>query len=143
MGQKPFIEALYDRHSSMLYSIALQISPTQSGAEEILIRTFQKIDQQAMFRDHHPADCANLIKLVIQTAIEYLGANVTANNFKIKQFEDTPILHKLLCEQMSLDNYCDENGIGRAEVTKIFRQEFAQIRKLKVSQHYEDKFKYG
>ncbi len=143
MNHKPPIEALYDHHGPVLYGVALQISPTQGEAEEILIRTFMKINRQALFLHHQPTDCANLIKLVIQTATEYLGGSVTANNFKLKQFEGTPILHKLICEQMSLDKYCEANGISREEAAKALRKEFAPIRKLKIAEYYEDKSMYG
>lgn len=137
------ILALYDSHGPMLYGVALQISPTQDEAEEILIRTFVKIERQAMFRNQHPSDCANLIKLVVQTGMEYLGSSVNANNFKLKQFEDTPILHKLICEQMSLDKYCEASGISREEAANALRKEFAPIRKLKIAEYYEDKSMYG
>ncbi len=143
MNQNPPIESLYDQHSPVLYGVALQISPTQDEAEEILIRTFLKIDRQAMFGNDHPADCANLIKLVVQTGMEYLGSSVNANKFKLKQFEDKPILHKLFCEQTGLDKYCEANGITRAEAAKALRKEFAPIRKLKIVECYEDKSRYG
>jgi hypothetical protein len=142
LNQNPAIEALYDRYSPMLYGIALQVSPTQSEAEEILIRTFQKIGTLKLAQgNNRPIPCISLIKMTIEAAHELLGS--FCNNIKLKQFESTPILHKLLCEQMSIDNYCEENGIDRANAAKMIRVEFASMRKLKVIEPYSAKINYG
>ncbi len=127
------IENLYDNYSPLLYGIALEISQKQSEAEEILIGTFQKIGTQVFVKDD-PKLCVTLIKLVIQTAHEQLSAGHFVNAFKLKQFESTPIFHKLICEQLSLDDYCKENKIKRVKVIKMIREEFISVRKLMMAE---------
>ena len=127
----PTLENLYDTYSPMLYGIALEISPGQKEAEEILISTFHKIGKQNLLQQAHPSLCATLIKLIIRTAHEQLKPGQLKNNFRLKQFESTPLLHKLLCEQISLENYGDENKLARAEVAKRIREEFISLRNLK------------
>ncbi len=142
MKQESYIETIYDTHSALLYGIALEISPTQSGAEEILTKAFQKIATLKLVESNNrPIPCITLIKMTIEAAYELHGS--FSNDIKLKQFESTPILNKLLCKQMSLDNYCEANGIDRAKAVKILRAEFASIRQLEVKEPYTDKSKYG
>ena len=126
----PILENLYNTYGPMLYGIALEISPAPKEAEEILIRTFHKIHEQNLLQAR-PALCATLIKLVIRTAHEQLNPGQLKNNFRLKQFESTPLIHKLLCEQISLENYGEENKLTRAEVAKRIREEFILLRNLK------------
>ncbi|NUO00580.1 MAG: hypothetical protein HUU01_08190 [Saprospiraceae bacterium] len=111
------IEKLYDTYSSLLYHIALQISPTPKEAEEVLIGTFQKVYKNNL-TDKYPSIFAKLINLTIQTAQEQLGSEQVKNKFKLDQFEKTPVVHKLLCKQMSLQNYCEGYNLTRDEVAK-------------------------
>ena len=124
---------LYDKYSTMLYSIAVEISPTEKQAEEILIITFKKAHKLNLVAQTYPSLCITLIKIIIQTAHEHLGD--FKNNFRLKQFENTPLLHKLLCEQINLDNHCQENNLTRAELGKKIREEFNLLRSL---QKFED-----
>ena len=117
----------------MLYSIAVEISPTEKQAEEILIITFKKAHKLNLVAQTYPSLCITLIKIIIQTAHEHLGD--FKNNFRLKQFENTPLLHKLLCEQINLDNHCQENNLTRAELGKKIREEFNLLRSL---QKFED-----
>lgn len=131
MKHNASLEALYSTYSSILYSIALEISPTPKEAEEILISTFQKIYKRNLTQQNQASICATLIKLTLQTAHEHLNSGQIKNNFKLKQFEHAPILHKLLCEQISLKQYCEESKVTRGEVAKKIREEIVLLRKLK------------
>ncbi len=120
------IEKLYDTYSSLLYHIALQISPTPKEAEEVLIGTFQKAYKNKL-TDTHPSLYAKLINLTIQTAQEQLGSEQVKNKFKLGQFEKAPVVHKLLFEQMSLQNYCEEYKLTRDEAAKKIRKEIIDL----------------
>lgn len=120
-------ENIYDTYCPMLYSIALQVSPNRVTAEKILINTFKKIYYQTESKKIKPF-CIDLIKMIIKTAQEELYPGKTTYTFKIKQFENTPLLHKLLIQQVNLETYCNENGITRNNALIIIRNEFMMIR---------------
>lgn len=117
-------ENIYDTYSPMLFGIAVQISPTEKEAEVIIIATFKKIHEQNLIDQTSPLLCVTLIKLLIQTAHEQLKLK----NFKLKQFENAPLLHKLLCEQAELENHCIENNLSRADARKILHEEFKRLK---------------
>jgi hypothetical protein len=129
----PLVHKLYQDYGAKLYVVALEIAPNQSDAEKILIDTFVKAHQQqlVLFNEHPPPVYITLIKLLLQTAHEHLYNDQRKYNFKLKQFEHTPLLHKLICEQISLENHCQENNISRAEAAREIRKELMSIRKAK------------
>ena len=124
-------ENIYDKYSPIVYGIALEISPTTEIAEQILFRIFQEVYTQNLFEQNHPSLCVTLIKLVFQIAHEQLPHSQVKNNFKLNQFENTLILHKLLCEQLNLEVYCKNNKLTRVEIAKKIREEFIFLRKIK------------
>lgn len=130
MKNNSSFEALYNIYSAMLYSVALEISPNQKAAEEILILTFQKVYKKKLTQQNHPSICATLLKLVIETAQEQLNPDQIKSSFKLKQFEKAPILHKLLCEQISLTEYCEKSRLTRSEIAIKLREEVVLLRKL-------------
>jgi len=48
--------------------------------------------------------------------------------FRLKQFEKTPLLNSLICDQINLQDYCKENFLTQEEALKIIRKEFNTIR---------------
>ncbi len=46
----------------------------------------------------------------------------------LKQFETTPLLNKLICDQKSLEDYCKEKPLSQQEGLQIIRDEFSKIR---------------
>lgn len=124
---KNIFENLYDTYSTMLYSIALEISPTKRHAEQILSDTFKEAHKQNLASQKNPAQCIALIKLIIQTARHQLNNNKGKINFRLKQFENTPLLHKLLCEQINLEDHCTQNKVTRSEAAKQMREEFISL----------------
>jgi hypothetical protein len=114
----------------------LEISPTQKAAEEILINTFQKIHKKKLTQQNHTSICATLIKLIIQTAHEQLHPDQVKPSFKLKQLNNTPLLNKLLCEQISLKQYCEESNLAREEVSQKLREEVALLRKIKTENYF-------
>jgi hypothetical protein len=123
-------ENIYDKHSAMLFGIALELSSTEIEAEEILIKTCKKIHEYNLMLETNSSLCVTLIKLVIQTAKEQLKPNEIKHNFKFKHYENTPLLHKLLCEQKNLESYLIENNLSRVEIGKMLRKEFNLLRKM-------------
>jgi hypothetical protein len=118
------IEYVYDTYSSMMYGIALEISQNEQAAAAILISAFQKIHRQKLIQQATHGTCAMLIKLTIQTAYEQIKQE---NRFSLKQFENTPMLHRLLCQQVSLESICQENKLTPTQVAKIIREEMHSI----------------
>jgi len=126
---KTTLENIYDFYCPYLYSVALQISPTTQQAEELLIMTFQKAHTQHVdWVEQGKSFCFLLIKLMVQIAQEQLSPGETKCNFKISQFEKTPLLHQLLVEQHSIDSYCIANDVGRHQVVLQIRDEFRLFR---------------
>lgn len=127
------IGKLYQDYGSRLYVVALEVAPDQTTAEKILVDTFLKICPPKFIQLNEPPPLIYiaLIKLLLQTAQEQLYDDQSPYNFKLKQFEHSPLLHKLICEQMSLNDYCEENHLSRAEVAKEIRKEVMSLRKAK------------
>ena len=101
-------EKIYDRFSPMLYSIALEIAPSEKEAEEIMIITFQKLHRQKLMDTNQHSICATLIKLIIEPAKEQFKSP----SIRLKLFENSPSLHSLLCESTSLENTGHQNKYG-------------------------------
>jgi hypothetical protein len=122
------IESHYDKYSAMLYGIALEISPSSKEAEIILIKTFEKAYSQNLMNSEKAGICGILIKLVIQSAHEVLLPKELKHNFKLNRFEDSPLLHQLLCEQISVNEICLKNKLSSLEVSQKIREEFKIFR---------------
>lgn len=127
---KADFENIYDAYCPVLYSIALQLCPTEEQAEQILVETFKKMHSQKSVWQNEKRLCIPLIKILIDTAKKQLYPAKTTVDFKIKQFKNTPLLHQLLVGQLSLENYCSKNDITREEIALKIRQEFMMIRNL-------------
>lgn len=127
MSKRTF-ENIYDAYCPMLYNIALQVCPTHTQANKILVITFKKLHRQKIEWMGKLVFCVDLIKLIIQTAKEELYPGEKECNFKIKQFENTPLLQKLMVEQLTLEEYCIENNLDRSVAISIIRNEFNLIR---------------
>ncbi len=124
------IESLYDTYSVMLYGIVLEICPSTKEAETVLIKTFKKVHKQNIINQASSSICVTLIKLVIQTAHEVLMPEQLKHNFKLKRFEKSPLLHQLICEQISVDDICVKHKLTPLEVSQKVREEFNSIRNL-------------
>jgi hypothetical protein len=98
-NEKSAFEVFYDKYSSMLYEIALQISPNQTTAEQIYISTFRKAYVQNIFK--HSSPCLILLKVLINSAHHQLEGDQIKSNIKLKQFENLPIIQNILCQKSS------------------------------------------
>lgn len=125
------LKNVYDKYSALVYGIALEITNSKQQAEQVLIRTFEKV-QQPNILDHNPgAVCATLIKLTTTTAKE-LNNELHRTDLKLKRFENQPMLNTLLCNNTSLDDFCKENRLTRMEAAKKLRYEFNLYREKNV-----------
>lgn len=116
----PSVENIYDQYAEMLYGIALQITPDEILAQQILIATFIKVHKQKITDQKHPALCISLIKLIIETAREVLKIN---DEFKIRQFEKAPFLYEILCGQNAIEEICRQHQLTPTEIAKKIRRE--------------------
>lgn len=124
------IESLYDTYGVMLYNIAVEISHSPIEAEAILIKTFNKAHKHIIINQVGSSLCVTLIKLVIQSAHEVLMPEELKHNFKLKRFENSPLIHQLLCEQISVDDICVKHKLTPLEFSQKVREEFNAIRGL-------------
>ena len=114
----------------MLYGITLEISPSLEEAELILIKTFEKIKEQNLANLENSFICITLIKLLIQSAHQVLHPQKRKHDFKLKHFENTPLLHLLICEQISIDEICINNKWTHTAFNEKLREEFNALPSL-------------
>jgi hypothetical protein len=117
-------ENLYDAYSPMLFGIALELTSSENKAEEILIATFRKINNQLIEGKSSIFNSATLVKLVIGTAYELHNQTSLKKVIKVKPLETHPLLQSLLCENISIDEYCKKNQVLKAHALQQLRQEF-------------------
>lgn len=122
-------EQIYDTYSSMLYGVALEISPDKNKAEDILFRTFIKINEQKSEIQQRSSMCLALMKLLIETANE--DPEIKKNNYSLKQFENSPLLTTLLIKCTTLENVCKQNNITRMQAARKLREEITLLRDKK------------
>lgn len=120
-------ESIYDKYCPMLYGIAVEICHSQKKAEELLMTTFRKIHKEDISQEKYPAYCITLMRLIIKTA-QCLYPEKFKSCFRLKQFEKTPLINHLICDQISLQDYCKEKYLTQQEALQIIRKEFSTIR---------------
>lgn len=120
-------ESVYDKYCAMLFGISLKICHSKEKADELLMTTFKKIKEEDISQEKYPAYCITLVRLVIKTA-QQLYPDKMQSSFKLKQFEKTPLLNNLICDKISLAEYCKEENLTQQEGSQIIRKEFNKIR---------------
>lgn len=121
------LKNIYDKYCPMLYSIALQICHSKKKAEQVLINVFKKIYTQDMSRHKESIYSITIMRLIIKTAQELYSIKLKSN-FRLKQFENTPLLNQLICNQISIQDYGKQKYLTYQEVLHIIRKEFIIIR---------------
>lgn len=116
----------------MLYSIALQIGGSKIKAEKLLITTFKKLYCQEINFYQESIYCIKLMQILIGTVKELYPKKIK-ENFRLKQFENTPFINQLICHQISLQDYCNEKHLTPQEGMQIIRTEFNFIKNVDVS----------
>jgi hypothetical protein len=127
MNNYSSFENIYDKYCPMLYSIALQICGSKKNAEELLTSTFTKLYTQEKTEHQDSIYCLTIIRLMIKTASELYPIKLK-NNFRLKQFENTPLLNQLICNQINLQDYCKEKYLTLQEGMHIIRTELNSIK---------------
>lgn len=123
---KTEFEILYDTYNEMLYGIAQEIAPSIKEAEQILIITFKMANQQNIVDQKYPSHCISLIKLLIKTAHEQIN-KTGKTKLEIKKFKQYPILHNLLCQQVTA-NDLNTNISTKKRIGEKLRAEFLLMR---------------
>ena len=116
-------EIIYDKYGPMLYGLASEICHSNQKAEELLISTFKKIRQEDIYHEKCSVYC---MRLMIKTAQD-LYPEIFKSYFRIKQFEKTPLINYLICNQISLQDYFEEKYLSEKEGLQIIRKEFSTI----------------
>ena len=119
----PTFDNVYNTYSPMLYGIALQISTTENEAQQLLISTFKTAYKQNVAEQTHPCVCVTLIKLLISSAQDL----VLSKRIKLKQFENAPLLHKMLCENIKHEVLCEELQITRNQLSRKIQEEVLKL----------------
>jgi hypothetical protein len=115
------IQTLYDAYSPLFYGIALELTNSETEAEEILLATFRKINNQIIEEQSSTFNAGSLTKLVICTAHELRKQK---NLLKVKPLEEHPLIQSLLCENISIDEYCEKNQVLKILALQQLREEF-------------------
>lgn len=118
---------LFDTYSPMLYGIATEISMDSTEADNLLTAVFDKVYKLKIHLHEHTSTCVALIQLLIQTAHERSNKSTANSILKLKQFESTPILHKVLCEQVNLEHFCKVANLTSRDVILQIREEFKSM----------------
>ena len=121
------INNIYDKHCPILYSIAMQICHSKKKAAQVLINVFKKIYTHDISQHPDSIYSITLMRLIIKTAQELYSIKLKSN-FRLKQFEHTPLLNQLICNQTSIQDYCKQKYLTHQEVLHIIRKEFIIIR---------------
>lgn len=122
-------ENIYDKYCPMLFSIAVEICHSKNKAEELLMITFRKIHQEDISQEKHPAYCITLMRLILKTA-QSLYPEKFKSCFRLKQFKNTPLINHLICDQISLQDYCKQKFLTQQEGLQIIRKEFSTLRNI-------------
>ena len=112
MGQSVF-ENMYEKYSAILYGIALEICPNVVCAERLFTATFKNIYNLNLTGQNSPSLYIELIRLVLSTTKNEIYPHENEINFTLKQFNSTPLLQQLICNEISLKNYCILNNIKK------------------------------
>ncbi len=123
---------IYDKYASSLYAIALEVCPDVLCAEHVFIKTFKHIYDQNNTGKDSPSYYVELIKLILAIAKLDVYSQAKEINFKLKQFENTPLLQQLICNEESLNNYCSTHNLSKQAVLQIMKKEFSILRNAKV-----------
>ena len=127
------LELIYDKYCPMLYGIALELCESKLHAEDLIIKTFKTIYEKDINLETYPSYCITLIKLIIQSAEELYPTHKML--FRFKQFEQTPFINQLICEQISWADCCKEKYLTPQEAIQVIRAEFRTFRTFELERN--------
>jgi uncharacterized protein YneF (UPF0154 family) len=106
-----------------MYTLAIEISGSKLLAEEILVGTFIKVRLNKNLLPGDPDIFFQMIRALVCTSNEILLLKNCTGNFTMGRFYHTPVLCKLLFEQMDIITLCKEMKIERGALGKLIRGE--------------------
>ena len=123
----PGLESIFDKYGGVLYSIALQICPTEKQAELVLVTTVRSLSAREPLPPPNIALCMRLIHLIIKTAKSEGYYEPERSGGRLKIFANSPLLRQLFCEQQTLAEYCLQTKLPMSEVLRKVQLEFARL----------------
>lgn len=117
------MEAVYDVYAPLVYGIAVKAVRDVSQAGEIVVEVFRNLGITALKRSD-----ACLFALFVERTLCIVRTRYASANGSPGALENMPLIDKLLCSGISLDEYCRQAGITRAEVWKGIREEINRLR---------------
>ena len=124
------LECIYDEYGPVMYGVAMQISASVQEAERILIHAFKKIKKQKLAEQAPSMWGFKLVKLTIETALE-LYPKYKGNHLQLKSFYRSPILRKLLCEDVNITSLSNQDDITPAQCMKNLKMELSLFLSIK------------
>lgn len=117
-------ERIYDKYSPMLYGVASEICHSKMKTEKLLESIFEKMAEQEKSSEKYSVYC---LREIIHTA-QSLYPDRFISYFGLRQFKNTPLINHLICNQISLQDYCKKKYLTKQEGLQIIRKEFNKIR---------------
>ena len=118
------LECIYDKYGSVMYGVAMQISSNKIEAERILIHAFKKIKRQKLSDQAPPLPILKFVKLTIEAAFE-LYPKYKGNLLQLKLFDRSPILRKLLCDDVNIKTLSEHDEMTPAQCMKNLKMELS------------------
>lgn len=125
MKENTSAEHLYDTFSPLIYSIALQISPSPKLAEEVLCNSFKKFYNWMASKAYTGFVFPSIIRLTVDTAKDLFHVDT---NLRLRQFELTPMLYKLVCQDCTFQEYLESSKLSKEEGLQRIQKEVAFIK---------------
>ncbi len=120
------LKRIFETYSPMLYGVALEICGTKELAEEIIIKTFEKIYKQNIGEQVNDALFIPLIKILFQTTGEHLKEMQVQHAINQNPFEKTTELRNVL---IGLKDSDVGNNAHSCVSGKLLREEINKMRK--------------
>lgn len=125
MNSLQSFDAFYEKYSPVVYGIACEVAESPEEADKIFTTTFLKVHERNLFPTDSSKHCISIIKLTMVISYEILKPTA---HLKLKQFQNTPLLHKIVCEDTWYDSRGNKsNALPEYEFLKI-REELNFLR---------------
>lgn len=122
-----WINETYDRYAGMLYSVLLDLCESKAGAEGVLVKTFERLHTEHYFSKGQSIGLVVLVKLAVDTAKNHVSLKTPPC---IKTFQQSPMLHHFLFDNVSIESLCKNSGLTRVEIARKVRTELGQVQAI-------------
>ncbi len=124
---QPEVE-FFEIYSPMIFGIALQLSPNQQKAEDLLLKTFELIRANKLAEQSSSSRSIELIKLVLQVAqeLQYIGPQT---------IHTAPLISQLIAKKITVRETCEQNKSNVIQLGKEIRAELNSLRIQAINIH--------